>query len=346
MADKQRIEYIDLIKGITIVLVMYYHCPVPDDNHAMLMLGYTRIPTYVFLSGLFFSTYDSFKQFAIKKTNRYLIPLLFFIMLAFATLPLHHDGLNFGEFKDLIYDVVVKCSVLNFNEPTWFLKMLIWLSLISYALSSLLSRQSKAIKIIACIVISYVAFRINSTISLLGYKAAYQGIYTLYGTQLPSALILLPFFFIPHILRNEILCPHKASHICMCLPIALLVLYLYANYTPWYAFCDYHSNYPNFFIGQFAGIYSIFAIGYLIKRIPLFSYLGRYSIILLGTHILVERTCQIHLHISNPYLMFVILVATAPPIICLLKRYFPHFTAQKDLLKLSPDGKLKISFKD
>lgn len=345
MADKQRIEYIDLIKGITIVLVMYYHCPVPEDNHAMMMLSYTRIPTYVFLSGLFFSTYDSFKQFVVKKTNRYIIPLVFFVAFALITLPLHYNGLNLNEFKSFVYDIVVNGSIERLNGPMWFLEMLIWLSLFSYAIDTLLKDKTKALKASLCIIISLIVFTLNDIVSQYEYNS-FHAILFLYNIKLPAALILLPTFYIPHLFRTQILCYHKPRLLYTGLPITLIVLYLCADSTIIHSICKYNISYPRFFIGQFAGIYSIFVIGYVIKRLPFFSFVGRYSIIVLGTHMLVKQFFIVYLNITDPYILFAILVVTAPICILVIKQYFPHFTAQKDLLKLSPDGKLKISFKD
>ena len=56
MAEKQRVEYIDLIKGIAIILVVAGHCSLPLPEHMRNMLQHARMPLFVFLSGLFFST--------------------------------------------------------------------------------------------------------------------------------------------------------------------------------------------------------------------------------------------------------------------------------------------------
>lgn len=52
---KQRIEYIDLMKGVCITLVVMFHSGITfHDNLIDPMLRVFRMPLYFFLSGLFF----------------------------------------------------------------------------------------------------------------------------------------------------------------------------------------------------------------------------------------------------------------------------------------------------
>ena len=75
-----RIEFIDLAKGICVLLVVVGHVGV---NIAIPGLENVRMPLYFILSGLFFKSYDGRKNFLIKKTNKILIPFLFFYLLGY-----------------------------------------------------------------------------------------------------------------------------------------------------------------------------------------------------------------------------------------------------------------------
>ena len=70
-----------------------------------------------------------------------------------------------------------------------------------------------------------------------------------------------------------------------------------------------------------------------IGRLPVVSYIGRYSIIPLGIHwVLIHYINKIMP--SLPYSTLVIFVLTVTISICLIPvfiKYFPYFTAQKDL---------------
>ena len=80
--DKKRIAWIDLAKGICIVLVVLHHVAsvigvsYPFDVQAR---GF-RMPLYFILSGLFFKQYEGFVGFVKRKTNKLLIPFLFFLL--------------------------------------------------------------------------------------------------------------------------------------------------------------------------------------------------------------------------------------------------------------------------
>ena len=75
---KKRIEYIDLVKGICILMVVWIHCTrekgTPLDN----LFFCIRMPLYFFLSGMFFKSGISFIDFIIKKINKLIIPFIFF----------------------------------------------------------------------------------------------------------------------------------------------------------------------------------------------------------------------------------------------------------------------------
>ena len=73
--SKSRIEFIDLAKGICIILVVVGHVGV---NIAIPGLEQVRMPLYFMLSGLFFKNYGGGEYFFIKKVNKILIPFIFF----------------------------------------------------------------------------------------------------------------------------------------------------------------------------------------------------------------------------------------------------------------------------
>lgn len=84
----QRIDYIDLAKGFCIIFVVMNH--VSDYYKLDLWINdfitAFRMPLYYFLSGVFFKTYNGFSNFLKKKTNKLLIPFVFFYLVT--SLPL------------------------------------------------------------------------------------------------------------------------------------------------------------------------------------------------------------------------------------------------------------------
>ena len=61
MATKQRIAYIDFMKGFCILLVVAFHIDYTIfETPYNFMLQQFRVPMYFFLSGLFFKEYNGF----------------------------------------------------------------------------------------------------------------------------------------------------------------------------------------------------------------------------------------------------------------------------------------------
>ena len=80
---KKRVEWIDLAKGVCIILVVITHIFLVSGVSFSLDSKMTsiRMPLYFILSGLFFKQYEGFKGFLTRKTNKLLIPFLFFFLL-------------------------------------------------------------------------------------------------------------------------------------------------------------------------------------------------------------------------------------------------------------------------
>ena len=94
-------------------------------------------------------------------------------------------------------------------------------------------------------------------------------------------------------------------------------------------------------LGGAIGAIGILILSKQIGRLPLVSYFGRYSIIVLTTHVILInaiRECVNALFgIEHPQWlclpMIAIVILAEIPLIALLRRYLPYLFAQKELLK-------------
>ena len=102
----KRIEYIDLAKGMCILLVVlshmmaYYKVSFPYDS----VLKCFRMPLYFFLSGVFFKQYEGFWGFFKRKVNKLLIPFAFFYLAFGVALPIvlyNHCGIKMQIFNPI-----------------------------------------------------------------------------------------------------------------------------------------------------------------------------------------------------------------------------------------------------
>lgn len=89
---KQRNTYIDIAKGIGIIMVLGLH----TGFHFEWMTPF-EMPLFFFLSGVLFNEKIPFKLFVVKKTNTLLLPFIFFEMPAWIyniSYALFHPGVS------------------------------------------------------------------------------------------------------------------------------------------------------------------------------------------------------------------------------------------------------------
>ena len=84
---KERLLYVDSLRGLCIILIVALHSKLTIINDDFnLMLINMELPTFFFLSGLFFKRYGSFKEFFVKKVNHLVVPFVFFSYIPFCFL--------------------------------------------------------------------------------------------------------------------------------------------------------------------------------------------------------------------------------------------------------------------
>lgn len=326
-AKGSRIEFIDLAKGVCILLVVLLHSEVlPFD---LPNFKAVRMPLYFILSGLFFRDYGNIAVFLEKKINRMVVPFLFFIFLNLAIYfaiqllvtgqPIHWEWL-YMPFTDRIY----------VNYPLWFLICLFNVNVIF----SLIYRLTR---------ISSIQMGMCLACAATGYYLFRQGIQL--PLHLDTALTAMPFFCAGRLLAGTTLFfPNRYDNLSMPLGIGLCALSFLIYSVGGTQCIDFLSNQ---YFGALPLIYLnslLFTIGIMmicksIGHLPVISYMGRYSIIILCTHYLYLLNIGTVLnHFVDPvtakwgtiFGMTILLCFTIP----LCRRYLPRFTAQKDLIHI------------
>ena len=80
----RRIDFIDLTKGLCIMLVVMMHVGGAFDGLADgPVLSSFTMPLYFFVSGLFFKSYEGFAGFLLRKVDKLLVPFLVFYLGSF-----------------------------------------------------------------------------------------------------------------------------------------------------------------------------------------------------------------------------------------------------------------------
>lgn len=327
IVKKKRIEFIDLAKGVCILMVIMGHCDCPVNIPGWEIV---RMPLYFILSGLFFKDYGGWSRFLIQKTNKIFIPFLFFYLLG-----------NVGYYliqwiapQFLITDARGILDVFNnrqfFNGPIWFLLALFWCNIIFCTIS--LYIKSEPVRIIL--------------VGFLGFFGWYLGNvqHVFVPLYFDVALTALPFFIFGYYLkRTDILFPNKSDKYNILFALLFWsVSFILIRVTHFRLSLHYNGleGWSTYIISV-TSVMSILFLCKMIKHLPFVSYFGRYSIIPLCVHHLIYRPVKVMLisfDISGEFFsafisaLITVLICWACIPICI--KFIPWFTAQKDLIKL------------
>ena len=345
MAEKERIGYFDTMKGIAIILVMIHHALGYNGTPIEIMLESIRMPIFIFVAGLFLSFRRGFIVLVIQKINRYILPLLFFSLLYLIVYDLFvADISSISYFNVRIYKYIINLSLNNANAPLWFLKMLFFLCIITYCIDKVLQSCSKPVRLLIavaiCTAFAYLIEWYNPHITETPISVI------VFNSQIPSAIYMLPVYYFAYLYKDLFIKPASKQRILALLPIALVIWYFTGQEPVQYYQAWSKSPYLLLIIAQVSAVYCCFAVAYTLGRIPIISYYGQYSLIILGTHYVVQLILERIIHIENSMIVLAIILITAPALIYLFSRYLPHFTAQKELIKVDENGKIRISFSD
>lgn len=319
--SKQRIDYIDLMKGICITLVVIVHCdvkfPVDILND---MLQNLRMPLYFFLSGLFFKEYNSFFEFVLKKVNKNIIPYVFFAFIPYAIFDIFF---NPEVQKTWIYYFFMLIEPYNF--PLWFLRSLF----ISYVIFWFINHiNSVSWRGVVVLLLSYISWRLSFIIP--------KGSWSFLVENFLTSLFALPFIYIATYIRRIGLLQksYKPKQLLLVFFVALFVWITCVQKNVFFFKAHLGDTWPLLYFSAFGGIVCLWVICSRVRHFFYFSYVGRYSIVVLGTFCPIIRMLSTTFDISG-VLQAAITLAIMPAMIYLFIHLFPWFTAQKDLIRIN-----------
>lgn len=337
MDKRKRIEWIDTAKGLCITLVVLNHILLYQGFPSLYPQSYStcniflssfRMPLYFFLSGVFFKTYGGGFNFIKKKINKILIPFIFWYMMGIIII-----SLFVGEGIFICY-ITNKYILLDFfyndchstNGPIWFLLCLFEVNLLFCSIHLLIKKKT----------LIYIA---SFIIGLLGLWLSYYSINL--HASLDTALTCLPFFVFGYFIKNETNILNSSfldKHLLLYAILCGAICFFIADEVEFYRNIYSYHSYFTLYICGFLGTIMIILIAKCIGTIPILTYYGRYSIIILCTHYLLYTGLNHYLfHYFEDGLfkflcIFIIIMLFELVCIPILKRFLPYATAQKELL--------------
>ncbi|MGN0213741.1 MAG: acyltransferase family protein [Muribaculaceae bacterium] len=330
MANKKtRIEYFDFMKGLCIILILAFHID-PDKmfpGQLNPMLQSFRIPMYYFLSGIFFKTYNGFVDFARHKVNNIIVPYLFFMFLTNIIHCISFHTVGYCQWEPIAFADPILRREYHYNTPLWFLLSLFEVNIIYYVLNTLLKKR----------------VLIYSTIAVLAFLGWYFRHTPFLNNQIffDTALIALPYFVFGSEIKRIGFVEKNTKFdkwgIITIIPVFVFVYFTSSEINL------FEQRLPNFFpilyIVPFIAVFGLFWFCKNLPKIPVINYIGRYSLIVLGTHsiiILVIRSTVFKVigeSYASYWVVLAVLIAAELIIIPIMIKFFPKFTAQEELIK-------------
>lgn len=327
-----RYEFIDLAKGICILLVVYFHTCSAGPEPISVMLNSFRMPLYFVLSGIFFSRYNGIVDFIIRKTNKLLIPFIFWWLFSFVLISLMSSIAGYGISWDYLSHILfedVRC-----NNPIWFLLSLYFCGIIFYLITIISEKYNHHLLLLVLL---------SSIVGGFGF------FFGKFGVNLPfwidSSMTALPFYAFGFCLRKEtdFLQTTDKSKYYIPLSLMLFMITIFSKHVVWKTNDMSDASFFPFYLCGISGTLAILLLSKRINRIPLISFIGRYSICVLVTHDLInniffypflDELCALTGLADNTikFLYYIILIISYLLIIPIMIRFFPHVSAQKDII--------------
>ena len=327
-----RVEFVDLAKGICICLVVLLHVYGESAGNTFEILNMFRMPLYFVLSGLFFKPYSGFSSFAKKKVNKLLIPFLItYIVICVPSILLFSKEMSLQSF----WTIDSLKPNLGLDGAAWFLLCLFFQNIIFYLIFKV-SKHNIYIVILFGIIIGYVGYSFNKN-----------------GANLPlwvdSAMTAMPYFLFGYIVKkySSVLSDKMTLKYYSVIILSIIILLL-CHYYNIYVNCNtivfgennFDVNIISLYLGGISGFCLVFLVSKYINRIPIISYIGRYSIVVLLTHLLylfVIRNILYQLGANQTsivlnFFVFVFIMLISVPTINICIKYLPYWFAQKDLI--------------
>lgn len=326
--EKARIHYIDVAKGIAIVLTILGHCAVTalgDHSRCFYTIYAFHMPLWFFLSGLLYST-KNWQVFFSRKVESLLLPYLFYSILNI----LSYQLLNYLNYLNL--HTYVRFGGL------WFLLSLFYVVVMYFAIDTYCLRRLKAhnkrlvITIFSCL---------SLIVGMNGGKS--QTI-----SALSTTLVCFFFFHVGTFVKpykNKLnLYNVKTRFIILLLSIVLIVLLVYAapmNPSPIDVTYGRYGNKIMFVSQAFLGILGFLLLAMVINKSKIIEYLGKNSLLILVIHIPLWHLFDTIMRIYgvtgylNLFCVFVCVLSVTSLALIPINKYLPELKGQfnVDILK-------------
>ncbi len=294
IVQKQRIHYIDLTKGIAIILIIFAHCleyygrQLGIDLFVLPFIYSFHVPLFFIASGFLFSLgkEKNFLDFLIKRIRTILFPYALFSFLNIVSdmmkLYLFHTENDINIKRDIVDSIVQ-----NHYNALWFLCVLFVVQVLAFFIVKMTTKM---------IIASLVLFAILAVVYQL-----------LIHAKLPWCVdtvpYVMPFFIGGYLLKKHDLCQSvlrmKYLPLYSILGIASVCLNLkFGHLNCVNIFGTEYGNLLFFYLAAFNNCFAVMTLAKRIDSLSAVNYLGKYSLVYYGIHMLL---LHLIIHFAEDY---------------------------------------------
>ncbi len=271
---KNRIVYLDVAKGLAMLLVIYAHCMYYTGFRSIIGFIYTfHMPVFFLISGYFLSANKSFLHNLKEKAKTLLIPYIVTVLIGSLLLLSRSYEVSLTNLISYTYASSTPIESLGINNIfyIWFLLALFYATV----LGSLFIKMEKMKAIFILFTLSSLCFVLYQvcnfkTIPLFLLQGVFATIYVYIGFLCKSYNILSSFSF------------YRVAFACILYLVSVDIFQVYSIY---YILLP---KYLSSFIASLAGVYLFIASCKVISKIPYLStylrIMGVHSLIVLLVH--------------------------------------------------------------
>jgi len=289
-----RIRFIDVAKGISILLVVLMHIIIVRDIKIYNILFSFIIPFFFFISGIFIKATSNLTKFILWKSDDLLKP--YFITLGFVIVfTLFVEGGNpVRMFAEILYGTNQTIHHISHNwGPLWFLPLLWLVFIFSWILVKITSFNNhpnwlRGIILLVLLVLGYYSFGVfyGVSVNILGDERIFRGL-----PLSSDMLILISFYFLLGFTLKDQVVKFKFKPWYF---ISILVVYLGINLHLDQIIVFNIRQYGHIVFSTLTillGIYLLLSLSFILSRLPyvgsFLTYAGSMSLFILLFHLVI-----------------------------------------------------------
>lgn len=307
METKQRIEWIDIAKGIGIILVVLGHCVVKSDSVHKFIFAF-HMPLFFFLSGYCFHVekYKSIREVFSARAKALLIPYMKLWLLGMIITFLIPEWRRALTLNGLLIDFYQGYPSLSNNTSIWYLISLFIVTIIFYIMRQSAIKVRKKVWLYWGVGLSgffgYMVYLVKISLGVSS-SGAIDSNSIIPGGRLPltidTSMTALVFFALGVWVQKKqrfIFLKRKTLLVIMSFLVTFIVSVFLNSRVNIHA-CDY-GNILWFYIAAFSGIIMVIALSQILSENELIFirkilvFYGRNSLLMFGT-----QSIYIHLYL-------------------------------------------------